>query len=103
MNGLKRRIKRLERVARPGREKPIRIVFQDAGETSAETMKKAGIKPDDESLTVIIIEWASGHEPGYPLYNHLAAEKAAETQKAVTEIDSELQQLRSELNKETQQ
>lgn len=84
----------------------IRVCFQELGQTKEEAMATAGIEPNNNALTVIVVKWASSHEPGYPLQRHLAADKAAEKSEPDTapdtleKIDSELEQLKSKLRQD---
>lgn len=59
INGFERRVAKLERTK--AGDKPIRLVFQEYGETKKQAMRKAGItKLDANALTVFIFKWGSG-------------------------------------------
>ena len=87
MNGLKRRIDRLEKAAMPRKEKPIRICIQDYDQTSEQAMKAAGIEPDDDALTVFVIKWCTGKEHEGDV-NH---------QEPTGNIDRQIEQLKRDL------
>ena len=57
IGGLERRVTNLEKASRVGRDKPIRICFQEHWQTKAQAMQTAGIAPDDDSITVFIVKW----------------------------------------------
>ena len=61
-------------------------------------MEAAGIEPDGDSFTVIIIKWCDGKQPGYPLYKKLAAEEPAS--KTIQKIDAEISRLQSQLKED---
>jgi len=78
----------------------IRVCFQEHGQTKEEAMAAAGIEPEDNSLTIFVMHWATKPLPSDILFGRNTV--TPEPKKSLAEIDSELQQLRSELNKETQ-
>ena len=71
VDGLKRRVTKLERDARAGQERQLRLVFQEANQTEEQAMAAAGVEPDDAFLTVFIMRWSNSHE--YPVHQEAAA------------------------------
>lgn len=94
MGGLERRVTKLEKKAGVGQIKPIRVCIQWYGQTKAEAMKAAQIKPDDNSMTIFLVRFARSHE-GHILHE----EKPKPT---LSEIDVQIQQLRTQLKEDVE-
>ena len=91
MNGLKRRIDRLERVARAGQERPVRVVIMKYGETEAEALKRANLFPEPDDMVIYIIKFCKSEIEGSTLHE-TKPESIADINAKISEIKAELKQ-----------
>ena len=72
----------------------FRCVFRNPEETSEQCLARHGLEKDFPGLTVHIFKWASG-EGGLP--NHAVPWSTTPKTETVSEIDSEIEQVKKEL------
>jgi hypothetical protein len=95
---------RLNRIRKTMKEKGIgqgelKIIFKEARETEAEALTKAGVEPDDDSLTVFIVKWATKPLPGDMLFDQDTITPEPK-QKTVADIDKKINELKADLLKD---